>query len=54
MPAMQEKQIPPLGWEEPLEEGMATCFSILDREFHEQRRLVGYSPWGHTKLVITE
>ena len=28
-PAMQEVQIRSLGWEDPLEEGMATYFSIL-------------------------
>ena len=29
LPAMQESWIPSLGWEDPLEEGMATHFSIL-------------------------
>ena len=33
-----------LGWEDPLEEGMATHSSILAGELHGQRRLVGYSP----------
>ena len=28
-PAMQEIQIQPLGWEEPLEKGMATHCSII-------------------------
>ena len=28
-PAMWETWIPSLGWEDPLEEGMATCSSIL-------------------------
>ena len=28
-PAMQETWIQPLGWENPLEEGMAAHFSIL-------------------------
>ena len=28
-PAMQETQVRSLGWENPLEEGMATHFSIL-------------------------
>ena len=26
---------------------MPTHSSILDWKFHGQRRLVGYSPWGH-------
>ena len=28
-PVMQEKQLPSLGWEDPLEKGMATHSSIL-------------------------
>ena len=28
-PAMQETLVPSLGWEDPLEKGMATCSSIL-------------------------
>ena len=33
-----------LGWEDPLEEGMATQFSILAGESYGQRSLVGYTP----------
>ena len=33
-----------LGWEDPLEEGMATHFSILAGESYGQRSLVGYTP----------
>ena len=29
LPAMQENQVQSLGWEDPLEKGMATHFSIL-------------------------
>ena len=29
LPAMRETWVPSLGWEDPLEEGMATHFSIL-------------------------
>ena len=29
LPAMQETQVQSLGWEDPLEKGMATCSSIL-------------------------
>ena len=29
LPAMQEIQVQSLGWEDPLEKGMATNFSIL-------------------------
>ena len=34
-----------LGWEDPREKGMATHFQYSG-EFHGQRSLVGYSPWG--------
>ena len=33
---------------------MATHSSILVWRIHEQRPLVGCSPWGHTKLDTTE
>ena len=39
-----------LGWEDPLEKGMATHLSILAGEFHGQRSLVDYSLWGHKEL----
>ena len=32
-----------LGWEDPLEKGMATPPVFLSGEFHEQRSLAGYS-----------
>ena len=32
----------PLGWEDPLEEGMAAHSSILAKESHGQRSLAGY------------
>ena len=38
-----------LGWESPLEKGMATHSSIPG-ESHVQRSLVGYSPWGRKKV----
>ena len=47
LPVMQEIQIQSLGWEDPLEKGMATHSSILAWRIHGRRRLVGYSPWGH-------
>ena len=47
-PAMQETCVQSLGWEDPLEEVMATCSSILAwmENPHGQRSLAGYSPWG--------
>ena len=35
-----------LGWEDSLEEGMATHSSSSLENPHGQRTLVGYSPWG--------
>ena len=51
---MQETQGQSLGREDALEEGMATHYSILPREFHGQRSLVDYSPMGHKELDMTE
>ena len=45
-PAVLETCIETLGWEDPLEEGVATHSSTLAFENpHEQRSLVGCSPW---------
>ena len=41
----------PLGWEDPLEEGMATHSS---KESHGHRSLMGYSPWGCKESDMTE
>ena len=38
-PAMQETQVRSLGWEDPLEEEMATHSSIFAWEIHGQRSL---------------
>ena len=63
---MQETQLPSLGWEDPLEEGMATHFILgaeLERkptvffpaEFHGQRAsLVDHCMWGRKELDTTE
>ena len=42
-----------LGREDPLEEGMATHSLFLPGEFHGQRSLAGYSPWGHKESDMT-
>ena len=49
---MQETQVQSLGQEDPLEKGMAT--QSLPGEFHGQRSLAGYSPWGRKALGMTE
>ena len=46
LPAVQETWIRSLGWEDPLEEEMATHSSSLPGESHGQKSLAGYSPWG--------
>ena len=45
-PAMRETWVRSLGWEDALEEGMATHSSILAwRNRRGQRSLTGCSPW---------
>ena len=51
-PAMQDTWVRPLGWEDPLEEGMATHSSIVAWRIPMDR--VGYSPWGRTESDMTE
>ena len=52
LPVMQETQVRSLGWEDPLEKGMAPLF--LSGEFHGQRSLAGCSPWGFKELDTAE
>ena len=49
-PAIQETQVQSLGWEDPLERGMATHSIFLPGKSHGQRSLVGYSPWGRKRV----
>ena len=53
LPAMGENWVQSLGWEDPLEKGMATPV-FLPGEFHGQRSLVGYSPWDCKESDMTE
>ena len=46
LPAMQETQVRSLGQEETLEKEWLPTPVSLPREFHRQRSLAGYSPWG--------
>ena len=55
LPAMQETQVQSLGWEGPLEKGMATHASILVwriPQTEESGRL--HSSWGHKEVDVTE
>ena len=54
LPATEETWVQSLGWEDPLEKRMATTPVFLHREFHGQRGLLGYSPWGPKELDMTE
>ena len=53
-PAVQETQVQSLGWEDPLEKRMTMHSSILSWRSHEQRSLLGYSPWGLKQSDMTE
>ena len=44
--AMQEIQVLSLGWEDPLEKGMATLSSTLAWGIPWTEEPGGYSPWG--------
>ena len=57
LPAMQETQVLSLGWEDSLEEEIATHSStprFLPGKFHGQRNLAGYSPQGRKESDTTE
>ena len=54
-PAIQETWVQSLGWEDPLEAGMANPvqYSCLENP-HGQRSLAGYNPWGCKKSGTAE
>ena len=54
LPAMWETWVPSLGWEGPLRREWLPTAVFLPGEFHGQRSLVGYSPWGCKELDTTE
>ena len=54
LPIMQVTWDRSLGWEVPIEKKIGTHSSILPGEFHGQRSLVGYSPWGPKESDMTE
>ena len=51
--AKQETGVQSLGWEDPLEKGMATP-AFLPGESHAQRSLAGCTPQGLTESDMTE
>ena len=53
MQKLQEIRVRFLGWEDPLEMGMATHSSILAWRI-PQRSLAGYSAWGFKESDTTD
>ena len=53
-PVMWKTWVCSLGWEDPLEKGMATLSRILVWRIHGQRSLVGYSAREHTESDAAE
>ena len=50
---MQETLVQSPGWEDPVKKEMAIHSSMFV-EFHGQRSLEGFSPWGHQESDMTE
>ena len=53
-PTIQETRVQSLGWEDPLEKGMATHSSILAWKIHVQGNLAGYSSWSRKEADMSE
>ena len=54
LPAMQETRLQPLGWEDPLEKGMATHSSILAWRIPWTEDSGGLQPTGVAESAVTE
>ena len=54
LPAVHVTQVRSLGWEDPLEEEMATHSSIPAWKTPWTEEPGGYSPWGHKESDTTE
>ena len=50
LPAMLETCVQSLGQVDPLEKKRQSTPVLLPGEFHAQRSLVGYSPWGSQRV----
>ena len=53
LPAMWETQVQSLGWEDPLEKGMAAHSSILAWRIPWIGKPGSYSPWDHKESYVT-
>ena len=54
LPAVLETQVWYLGWEDLFKRAWQPTPVFLPGEFHEQRSLVGYSPWDRKESNTTE
>ena len=55
LPAMWGTWVQSLGQKDPLKKEMVPTLQVfLPEEFHGQRSLASYSPWGHKELDTTE
>ena len=54
LPAMQETQVWSLGWEDPLEKGMAIHSNILAWRIPWTEKSGGLQSWGHKESDTTE
>ena len=54
LPAVQETLVQSLGLEDPLRKEWLPTPVFLPGEFHGQRSLAGYSPWGRKESDMTE
>ena len=54
LPAMQETWVLSPGQEDPWRRKWQRTPVFLPGEFHGQRSLAGYSPWGHKESDTTE
>ena len=54
LPAVQETQVPSLGWGDPLEKEMQSTPVLLPGESHGLRSLAGYTSYGCKELDTTE
>ena len=54
LPVMQETWIQSLGQDDPLQKELLPTPVFLPGEFHGQRRLTGYSPWGHKESDMND
>ena len=53
-PARQKTSVQSLGQEDTWRREQLSTLVFLPGEFHGQRNLAGYSPWGHKESDTTE